>query len=84
MSRIKCRWMTIDFFPLTGQQLKLFFIFSVHAFCVIAVNLHGRIADARYGAADRLFYCYVFSLVVLAPASLYLEEAFEALHFKPR
>jgi len=56
----------------------------VHAFCVIAVNLHGRIADARYGAADRLFYCYVFSLVVLAPASLYLEEAFEALHFKPR
>ena len=48
------------------------------------MNLHGRIADARYGAADRLFYCYVFSLVVLAPASLYLEEAFEALHFKPR
>lgn len=55
----------------------------VHAFCVIAVNLHGRIADARYGAADRLFYCYVFSLVVLAPASLYLEEAFQALHFQP-
>ena len=64
--------------------LKIIPFFSVHAFCVIAVNLHGRIADARYGAADRLFYCYVFSLVVLAPASLYLEEAFEALHFKPR
>ena len=56
----------------------------VHVFCVIAVNLHGRIADARYGAADRLFYSYVFSLVVLAPASLYLEEAFQALHFQPR
>lgn len=55
----------------------------VHAFCVIAVNLHGRIADARYGAGDRLFYAYVFSLVVLAPASLYLEEAFQALHFQP-
>ena len=34
----------------------------VHAFCVVAVNLHGRIADARFGAADRLFYSYVFSL----------------------
>jgi hypothetical protein len=55
----------------------------VHAFCTVAVTLHGRIADARYGAADRLFYAYVFSLVVLAPASLYLEEAFEALHFQP-
>ena len=55
----------------------------VHVFCVIAVTLHGRIADARYGAADRLFYSYVFSLVVLAPASLYLEEAFQALHFQP-
>ena len=55
----------------------------VHVFCVIAVTLHGRIADARYGAADRLFYSYIFSLVVLAPASLYLEEAFQALHFQP-
>lgn len=55
----------------------------VHAFCVVAVNLHGRIADARFGAADRLFYSYIFSLVVLAPASLYLEEAFQALHFQP-
>ena len=56
----------------------------VHVFCVIAVTLHGRIADARFGAADRLFYSYVFSLVVLAPASLYVEEAFQALHFQPR
>ena len=55
----------------------------VHVFCVIAITLHGRIADARFGAADRLFYAYVFSLVVLAPASLYLEEAFQALHFQP-
>ena len=55
----------------------------VHVFCVYCVTLHGRIADARFGAADRLFYSYVFSLVVLAPASLYLEEAFQALHFQP-
>lgn len=56
----------------------------VHAFSGLAMTLHGRIADARYGAVDRLFYAYVFSLVVLAPASLYLEEAFEALHFRHR
>ena len=55
----------------------------VHVFCVYCVTLHGRIADARFGAADRLFYSYIFSLVVLAPASLYLEEAFQALHFQP-
>eukprot|EP00093_Oithona_nana_P009450 09450.XXX_528956_529997_1 [CDS] Oithona nana genome sequencing. len=55
----------------------------VHVFCVYCVSLHGRIADARFGAADRLFYSYIFSLVVLAPASLYLEEAFQALHFQP-
>lgn len=55
----------------------------IHVFCAVAVTLHGRIADARFGTADRLFYSYVFSLVVLAPASLYLEEAFEALHFQP-
>ena len=30
---------------------------------------------------DRQYYSYVFSLVVLLPASLYLEEAFEALNF---
>jgi len=40
-----------------------------------------RIADARYGSWDRLYYNSVFSVVVLAPASLYLEEAFEALNF---
>jgi len=33
---------------------------------------------------DRQLYSYTFSLVVLAPASLYLEEAFEALHFQHR
>ena len=55
----------------------------VHVFCSVAVALHGRIADARFGAADRLFYAYGFSLIVLAPASLYLEEAFQALHFQP-
>ena len=51
----------------------------VHVFCVYCVTLHGRIADARFGAADRLFYSYIFSLEVLAPASLYLEEAFQEM-----
>ena len=55
----------------------------VQAFSSLAVSLHGRIADARFAAADRLFYSYVFSLIVLLPASLYLEEAFQALHFQP-
>ena len=35
----------------------------VHVFCSVAVALHGRIADARFGAADRLFYAYGFRLV---------------------
>jgi len=55
----------------------------VQAFSSLAVSLHGRIADARFAAADRLFYSYVFSLIVLLPASLYLEESFQALHFQP-
>ncbi|XP_047735459.1 transmembrane protein 241 isoform X2 [Hyalella azteca] len=49
--------------------------------CVAVQRLHSRIADARYTDVDRLYCCYVFSVVVLAPASLYLEEAFEVLHF---
>ena len=43
-----------------------------------------RIADQRYSFSERLFYSYVFALVVLLPASLYLEEAFEALNFQHR
>ena len=40
-----------------------------------------RIADARYGSWDRLYYNSLFSVIFLTPASLYLEEAFEALNF---
>lgn len=47
----------------------------------MCVNILFRIADARYGSWDRLYYNSVFSVIVLAPASLYLEEAFEALNF---
>ncbi|KAK3922036.1 Transmembrane protein 241 [Frankliniella fusca] len=46
------------------------------------------LADIRTSSAfssfDRLFYCNLFSVVVLAPSSLYLEEAFLALHFQKR
>ena len=38
----------------------------------------------RYSYSERLVYSYVFALVVLLPASLYLEEAFEALNFQHR
>lgn len=43
--------------------------------------LHCRIADARYSSWDRLYYNSIFSVIVLAPASFYLEEAFSALQF---
>ena len=49
--------------------------------CVAVQKLHSRIADARYTETDRLYCCYVFSVITLAPASLYLEEAFEVLNF---
>ena len=50
--------------------------------CQAGHSLHGRIADARFNSVDRQYYSYIFSLVVLAPASLYLNEAFEALNYK--
>ncbi len=59
-----------------------YFWMEVHCLCSCGLVLYGRLADARYDAVDRQYYSYVFSLVVLLPASLYLEEAFEALHFK--
>ncbi|KAK3878854.1 hypothetical protein Pmani_000514 [Petrolisthes manimaculis] len=58
-----------------------YFWMLVHLACVGVQTLHSRIADARYGDVDRLYFSYIFSVVVLAPASLYLEEAFEVLHF---
>nr|ACO14928.1 Transmembrane protein C18orf45 [Caligus clemensi] len=61
-----------------------YFWLLVHILCVLASSLHSRICDARYMAIDRLYYGYVFSFIVLAPASIYLEEAFEALNFQHR
>ncbi|XP_037782653.1 transmembrane protein 241-like [Penaeus monodon] len=58
-----------------------YFWMMVHLACVAVQTLHSKIADARYTAVDRLYFSYVFSVVVLAPASLYLEEAFEVLRF---
>jgi len=58
-----------------------YFWLLVGVICQVTYTLHGRIADARYGSWDRLYYNSVFSVIVLAPASLYLEEAFEALNF---
>jgi len=60
------------------------FWLAVHLMCGIALSFHSRIADQRYSFSERLFYSYVFALVVLLPASLYLEEAFEALNFQHR
>ena len=36
----------------------------------------------RFTSWDRLYYSSVFSVIILAPASLYLEEAFLALNFR--
>jgi len=61
------------------------FWLCVHVGCGLALSLHTReFADQRFSFTDRLFYSYAFSLVVLLPASLYLEEAFEAMHFRHR
>lgn len=61
------------------------FWLCVHVGCGLALSLHtSGFADQRFSFTDRLFYSYAFSLVVLLPASLYLEEAFEALHFQHR
>jgi len=68
-------------------QVGLDFSDSAYFWLVVGVItsgaycLHCRIADARYSSWDRLYYNSLFSVVVLAPASFYLEEAFEALNF---
>ena len=69
--------------PLAFAESPYFWIL-IHIICNVAIVLHGRIADARYEPVDKLYYSYVFSLVVLAPASFYLEESFQALHFQHR
>uniref|UniRef100_A0A6A7FRP9 Transmembrane protein 241-like isoform X1 n=1 Tax=Hirondellea gigas TaxID=1518452 RepID=A0A6A7FRP9_9CRUS len=58
-----------------------YFWLVVSLLCVAVQRLHSRIADARYTEIDKLYFSYVFSVVVLAPASLYLEEAFNVLDF---
>jgi len=58
-----------------------YFWLVVGVVCSAAYCLHTRIADARYASWDRLYYNSLFSVIVLAPASFYLEEAFEALNF---
>jgi drug/metabolite transporter (DMT)-like permease len=58
-----------------------YFWLVVGVVCSAAYTLHTRIADARYASWDRLYYNSIFSVIVLAPASFYLEEAFEALNF---
>ncbi|KAF2363185.1 hypothetical protein FHG87_006060 [Trinorchestia longiramus] len=58
-----------------------YFWLLVSLACVAVQRLHSRIADARYTEVDRLYCSYVFSVFVLAPASLYLEEAFDVLEF---
>jgi len=58
-----------------------YFWLVVGVVCSAAYCLHTRIADARYASWDRLYYNSIFSVIVLAPASFYLEEAFEALNF---
>jgi len=58
-----------------------YFWLVVGVVCSGAYSIHCRIADARYGSWDKLYYNSIFSVIVLAPASFYLEEAFEALNF---
>lgn len=58
-----------------------YFWMLVNLACMAVQALHSKIADARYTEVDRLYFSYVFSVIVLAPVSLYLEEAFEVLHF---
>jgi len=58
-----------------------YFWLMAHVVCSTVHSIHGRIADARYSDIDRLYYSYLISVVILAPSSLYLEEAFLVLKF---
>eukprot|EP00095_Tigriopus_kingsejongensis_P004322 snap_masked-scaffold228_size248166-processed-gene-1.1 protein:Tk04322 transcript:snap_masked-scaffold228_size248166-processed-gene-1.1-mRNA-1 annotation:"transmembrane protein c18orf45" len=58
-----------------------YFWLCVHILCQLFHTVHGRIADVRFNSVDRQYYSYIFSLIVLAPASFYLNEAFEVLKF---
>jgi len=58
-----------------------YFWLVVGIITTLAHTLYSRIADARYTSRDRLYFSFLFSLITLAPASVYLEEAFAALNF---
>lgn len=58
-----------------------YFWLLTHVLCSAVHLVHGRVADLRYSDMDRLYYSYLFGVVTLAPASLYLEEAFLVLQF---
>ncbi|PSN55260.1 hypothetical protein C0J52_05838 [Blattella germanica] len=55
-----------------------------HILFLTAQILHARIMNPRYTEVDKLYYSNVFSVVILAPSSFYLEEAFSVLHFQHR
>nr|CAD7408538.1 unnamed protein product [Timema poppensis] len=51
---------------------------------VTAQVLQSRITNPRHTEVDKLYYSNMFSVVVLAPSSFYLEEAFSVLQFQHR
>ncbi|XP_059484532.1 transmembrane protein 241-like [Neocloeon triangulifer] len=54
-----------------------------YVICLTAQSLYARISDAhKYSSLDKFYYSNLFSVIILAPASVYLEEAFQALHFE--
>ena len=66
----------------TFWKRQPYFWLEIHCLCQISMALYGNITDARFNSVDRQYYSYIFALIVLLPASLYLQEAFEALNFK--
>ncbi|XP_021928332.1 transmembrane protein 241-like isoform X3 [Zootermopsis nevadensis] len=55
-----------------------------HILFLTAQILHSRITNPRYTEVDKLYYSNIFSVIILAPSSFYLEEAFSVLHFQHR
>lgn len=55
-----------------------------HALFLTAQMLQSRITNPRYSEVDKLYYSNIFSVIILAPSSFYLEEAFSVLHFQHR
>ncbi|XP_023713086.1 transmembrane protein 241 isoform X5 [Cryptotermes secundus] len=53
-----------------------------HILFLTAQMLHSRITNPRYTEVDKIYYSNIFSVVILAPSSFYLEEAFSVLHFQ--